>query len=805
MNLMKYVKKRNFNKTPEPKTSLKHQKNSLNFCIQKHDASHLHYDFRLEYKGVLLSWAIPKGPSLNPKDKRLAIKVEDHPIEYQYFEGVIPKGNYGAGTVEIWDHGTYTVPNAKSCKDVEKALTQGLKKGHFEIILSGDKINGLFVFQQLKTDNKATSWLLIKKNEINDVTVKSGIPINENHSKQKIDKLGKKALMPDFIAPMLAISMLEPFEDAEWLFELKWDGFRCLAIVNPPLVQLKSRSKQLLNDKFKPIEQQLKSIRKKVIFDGELVVLDRDGMPKFQLMQNYQKTGEGNLYYYVFDLLYKDDRDLRLEPLIVRKKLLKEYLEQLSLPLIRYSDHVLKNGKSFFKEVVKHHIEGMMAKKISSTYQSRRSHDWIKIKAKLRQEFVIGGFTAPRGSRKKFGALLVGVYEGNKLKYAGHVGGGFNSDLLNYIYLKLEKLIQKKSPFEQAPIPNAQVTWVKPKLLCEVSFAEWTKDNIMRQPIFQGLRDDKVATKVKKETPTLPHKKQENPKLPNLVLTNQDKIYWPHEGITKGEIVEYYTKISPFLLPFLKDRPIMLHRFPDGIEGVDFYQKDMSSTHPEWIKTCDISHNGKIDHYLLINDLESLLYAVNLGSIEIHPFISRQSSLENPDYCVIDLDPHDISFTQLVEVALYIHEILDNAKVRHYCKTSGAKGLHICIPLHAKYSYEQSKQFAEIIALNVNKNFPSFTSFERNPKKRSRKIYLDCLQNRKGQTIIAPYSVRPQLHASVSTPLLWEEVNENLDPSKFNIKTIFSRLSTKKDVFKPVLGAGINMKIALAKLKSMFG
>ena len=803
MSLKKYEKKRDFAKSPEPKGSLKRKKNSLNFCIQKHAASHLHYDFRLEYKGILLSWAIPKGPSLNPKDKRLAIKVEDHPLEYQYFEGVIPKGNYGAGTVEIWDHGTYTVPNSKNTKDVEKALTEGLKRGHFEVILSGNKISGVFVFQQLKTDNKAISWLFIKKNKSHEVAAKT-ITTNDLLQDPQVKKLGKKAAIPDFISPMLATSMLEPFDDDQWLFELKWDGFRSLAIINPPAVQLKSRSKHLLNDKFKPIENQLKKIHEKVIFDGELVVLDNHGMPKFQLMQNYQKTDQGNLYYYVFDLLYKDGRDLRSEPLIVRKKLLKECLEQLSLPLIRYSDHVLKEGESFFKEVVKQHIEGMMAKKISSTYQSRRSHDWIKIKTKLRQEFVIGGFTAPRGSRKKFGALLVGVYEGDKLKYAGHVGGGFNSDLLNDIYIKLEKLIQTNSPFEQTPKPNAKVTWVKPKLLCEVSFAEWTKDDIMRQPIFEGLRNDKPVSMVKKEIPIQRNEKQEkNTKLPNLVLTNQDKIYWPQEGITKGDILEYYRKISPFLLPYLKDRPIMLHRFPDGIEGVDFYQKDMSLTHPKWIETCSIHHNGKIDHYLLINDLESLLYAVNLGSIEIHPFITRQQSLENPDYCVIDLDPHDIAFTKLVEVALYIHEILENVQIRHYCKTSGAKGLHICIPLHAKYTYEQSKQFAEIIAMKTNKKFLSFTSLERDPKKRPRKIYLDCLQNRKGQTIVAPYSVRPQTHASVSTPLLWEEVNENLDPSKFNIKTIFSHLSTEKNSFKKVLGVGINMRAALAKLKSI--
>lgn len=758
MSLEKYQKKRNLKKSHEPKATVKRKKNALNFCIQRHDARHLHYDFRLEHKGVLLSWAIPKGPSSNPKDKRLAIKVEDHPLEYQYFEGEIPKGNYGAGAVKIWDHGTYTVPHAE---DVEKAITAGLKKGHFEILLSGEKIHGLYLFQKLKTDEKGTAWLLIKKHE---------------------------TAIPEFIAPMLAITQTEPFDDDEWLFELKWDGFRCLALIDPPEVQLKSRTKQLLNAKFKPIVEQLKSLREKVIFDGELVVLDSHGKPNFQLMQNFQKTGKGELYYYVFDLLFKDGVDLREEPLIERKKVLKAYLEKLSLPSIRYSDHVLKKGKAFFKEIVKHHVEGMMAKKISSSYQSRRSPDWVKIKTKLRQEFVIGGFTAPKGSRKKFGALLVGVYEGSELKYSGHVGGGFNTDSLSTIYLKLEKLVQKKCPFENTPATNAPVTWVKPKLLCEVSFAEWTKDNIMRQPIFEGLRDDKPAKRVAKEAPS------------NDLVTNEDKKYWPKEGITKGDLIAYYTKVSPYLLPYLKDRPIVLHRYPDGVEGVDFYQKDLSK-HPDWIKTCSITHQGKVDHYLLIDNLKSLLYAINLGSIEIHPFMSRKDSLEKPDYCVIDLDPHDIPFKKVIDVAQYIHELLDHVKVRHYCKTSGAKGLHICIPLHAQYTYEQSQQFAEIIAMNVHKRFPKETSLERSPKKRAKQIYLDCLQNRKGQTIVAPYSVRPQAHATVSAPLHWEEVNAKLDPRHFTIETIFSRLSGKKDPFKPVLGVGINMKTALTKLK----
>lgn len=481
-------------------------------------------------------------------------------------------------------------------------------------------------------------------------------------------------------------------------------------------------------------------------------------------------------------------------------------MKEASLPLIRFSDHVMSKGVSVFKEASKKQLEGIIGKKLASSYQSQRSKDWVKIKTVLRQEVVICGFTAPRGSRQKFGALLVGVYtEGHELNYIGHVGGGFDEAHLKDIYKQLKPLIQKDSPFKNPPKGNEAVTWVKPQLVCEVSFAEWTKGNHMRQPIFQGLRTDKSAKEIKKEIPQsapddAPAKNTKKTKEPSL--TNLEKIYWPQEKYTKGDLIEYYTNIAPFILPYLKDRPIVLHRFPNGIEGQDFYQKDIEFF-PDWIKTIPIQHEGKINHYLLINDLRSLLYAVNLGSIDLHPFMSRYKKLENPDYCVIDLDPHDISFDKVIETALVVHEILDEVNVKHYCKTSGGKGLHILIPLHAKYDYEQSKLFATIIAHGVHKKLPGITSLERNPKKRPKKIYLDCLQNNLGQTIVAPYSVRPRPKALVSTPLTWEEVNQDLDPSQFNIKTVPLRLRERGDIFKAILGASVNIKKALKDLKSL--
>ena len=441
--------------------------------------------------------------------------------------------------------------------------------------------------------------------------------------------------MPEFIQPMLATLVDKPFDSEEWLFEIKWDGFRALAFIDKKDVQLKSRNKLSFNTKFPSIVKELTKISGSVIFDREIVVVDTRGKSQFQLMQNYRQK-EGTLCYYVFDLLYKDGQDLRDIPLIKRKEVLKKFLQQLSLPLIRFSDHVLQDGIRFFKAAAKEKLEGIIGKKIASEYQSRRSHDWVKIKTSLRQEVVICGFTEPRGSRQKFGALIAGIYnKKNELQYSGHVGGGFDTKLLHDVYEKLKPLIVKKCPFKEEPTVNAPVTWVKPKMIAEVSFSEWTKDNIMRQPIFQGLRNDKDAISVKQEIPERAPIEKETKKLgiqekiKDLSLTNLDKVYWPKEKYTKGDLIAYYEKIAPYILPYLKNRPIILHRFPEGITGIDFYQKNINFSHPDWVKTTPVHHDdGKIDNYLLIDDVRSLLYAINLGSIDINPFLSRVKSLK---------------------------------------------------------------------------------------------------------------------------------------------------------------------------------
>lgn len=589
--------------------------------------------------------------------------------------------------------------------------------------------------------------------------------------------------MPDFIPPMLCTLIKEPFSDPDWLFEVKWDGFRALAFNDV----LKSRN-NIVFDQFPELNQDLKKIKENVILDGEIVILDEEGKSHFQLMQNYQRTRKGNLAYYVFDILYKDGKDLCSMPLIERKKILQSLLNKYKFSIVRYSDHIFEKGEAFFKTAEKEKLEGVIGKRMNSTYQSKRSRDWIKVKTSMRQEVVIGGFTEPQGSREKFGSLLVGVYNKKKeLIYAGQVGTGFDRFLLRELYQKMKPFIQDQCPFHTTPKKKA--TWVKPKLLCEISFTEWTKENRMRHPVFQGLRSDKPARSVKKEVPE-----------ENIMRTNLDKIYWPKEKITKGDLLAYYEKVAPLILPYLKDRPIMLHRFPDGIEGEDFYQKNHEKVPPS-IRTFPVKHEGgKVDHYLLIENLEGLLYAVNLGSIDLHPFMARCENLDKPDYCVIDLDPHDIPFEKVVELAQLLHKILEEAKIKHFCKTSGGKGLHILIPLHGKYTFEQSRQFAEVIGHILHDRMPESTSIDRSPKKRQNKIYIDCLQNRYGQTIVSPYSIRPRPGAKASTPLEWSEVKKGLTPDQFTIKTVLKRLK-KKDPLLPVLTTSINLQFALNSLK----
>lgn len=534
MRLREYEARRKFGKTPEPKPGLRPKGRHLIFVIHKHAARTLHYDLRLELEGVLKSWAVPKGPSLDPSLKRLAMMVEDHPFDYKDFEGVIPEGNYGAGSVIIWDRGFYHHPSAENSKEGEKLLLDGLRNGNMKFILEGKKLRGEFAL--VKTGRDEKSWLLLKKKDSyaskveilkenrsvvsdkNLVDVSGARP--KKTSVQKINQIRlREAIegedikdapvrpMPHSIRPMLATLVKEPFDDPDWIFEVKWDGYRAVAEIRSGNVSLYSRNQISLNQKFLPIVDSLRNFRFEAVLDGEIVVVDDQGHPDFQMLQNYQKSRSGHLLYYVFDLLHFQGHDLTNLPLLMRKELLRKILP--SAPKIKFSDHIQKEGVLFFNTVKEKGLEGIIAKHSQGIYRmGRRSRQWLKVKTQLTQEGVIAGFTEPGGGRKHFGSLVLGVFEGDELIYIGHCGGGFGAKLLKELRGKMDPLIQKECPFRVKPKTNSQVTWVKPKLVCEAIFHGWTAERLMRQPVFLRLREDKAARDVVRETAVTDRRQQ---------------------------------------------------------------------------------------------------------------------------------------------------------------------------------------------------------------------------------------------------------------------------------------------------------
>jgi bifunctional non-homologous end joining protein LigD len=920
MSLSQYQQKRKFSQTPEPKGKEKPSKGALRFVIQKHDASSVHYDFRLEMEGVLKSWAVPKGPSLNPADRRLAMMVEDHPYDYSTFEGVIPEGNYGAGTVIVWDEGTYEPAEGEglSKKEQEKLLLQGLHNGSLKIVLHGQKVKGLFNLVRLRKGGGDKSWLLIKKEDQfssdtditrQDQSVKTGKTLAQvaaahgatlNHPEEKTkpkttrsaklkvtglvkaatpgkkasaNKKGniksllgdrfsqvKEAAMPTEVVPMLATLVDDPFDNQGWIYEIKWDGYRTIAYVQQEGVELVSRNLKPFTDRYAPVGEALKKLKVNAVLDGEIVAVDQKGLANFQLLQNWMNTPEATLQFFVFDILWLDGYDVTTLPLIERKTLLCKLLPQHH-PILKYSDHVVGKGHQFFRAALKQGLEGIMAKKASSTYQiGIRTTDWLKIKVNQRQEVIIAGFTEPRNTRKFFGALLLGAYnEAGQLVYVGHTGSGFSTQSLEAIWSKLKPLAIEACPFHKCPRSNMPATWVKPKVVCEIKFTEWTKDWIARHPIFMGLRTDKKAREVriekaknismmkkatapkkaaaKKSAPkktalknAAPSKASAQKKSPvktktsglqlsldessdqtvtvgkqELSLTNLGKVYWPQEGTRKIDLVNYYLGIAPYILPYMLNRPQSLHRHPNGINAPNFYQKDVKGKVPDWMETyTDFSEstNQNVD-YLVCKDEATLVYMANLGCIEMHPWHSRIKSVDYPDWCLIDLDPEDIGFDKVIECAQVVRRVLESIGAVGYCKTSGSTGLHIYIPLGAKYDYDQSRQLAELVVALVHQELPETTSLERNPAKRKNKIYLDFLQNSETQTAAAPYSLRPKPGVPVSTPLHWDEVKPGLTSTTFHIGNIWDRVRSEGDLFTPVLGKGINLQKVLRKLESI--
>jgi bifunctional non-homologous end joining protein LigD len=829
MPLEEYHHKRAFDQTPEP-AGEPHEPSDepLRFVVQKHAASHLHYDFRLEMDGILRSWAVPKGPSLNPEDKRLAMMTEDHPFDYRTFEGIIPAGNYGAGSVMVWDEGTYEPLHATGDREHDDKLArQGVHQGHLTFILHGTKLRGEFALIKL-AHGEENAWLLVKANKDEyagdtdvsrqDRSAVTGRTLDEIADQAPVTQIAAADIpdapaqaLPDQPKPMLAETGAEPFDDPDWRYEIKWDGYRIMARISPDGVTLFSRNGQDYTERFGPAAVELEKLKLPAVIDGEMVIVDPDGKSNFQQLQNYLRTGAGRLVYYAFDIIHLDGRDLTGLPLSQRQDLLRR-----TLPAgdhLKLSEAVLTQGKALFEQAKRGGLEGLMAKRSDSRYlPGKRSRDWLKLKSSLRQEAVIIGYTQPRGGRQHFGALVLGVYQDSQLVYAGHTGTGFDDATLAELFEQMQPLRRDQPPVTPIPKTNEPAVWLDPVLVCEIGFTEWTADGAMRHPVFLGLRSDKAATDVVHEQPVAPAAEPPAKKPDDMIdvggrrvkFTHRDKVFWPDDHVTKGDLLDYYLSISDLILPYLRDRPESLNRYPNGINGASFYQKDMKGEAPEWAKTTMVhseSGNENIE-YLVCQDQPTLAYMLNLGCIELNPWNSRLESPEKPDWCVIDLDPEDIGFDAVIQTAQAVHAVLHELKVDSYPKTSGATGIHIYIPLGARYDYEQSKLLGQIIANLVHTRLPDITSVERLPKKRQGKVYLDFLQNRRGQTLASPYSVRPKPHATVSTPLHWDEVADGLTPQRFTIHNVHARIDEVGDLWHPVLGPGIDVPAVLARLGS---
>lgn len=901
MALTEYKRKRSFNETPEP-TGGKSEKNKLIFVVQKHAASRLHYDFRLELDGVLLSWAVPKGPSLNPADKRLAMHVEDHPFDYKDFEGNIPEGNYGAGTVIVWDSGTYEpIESAKTKKEQEEILRRDYQKGSMKFILHGKKLNGEFAIVKMK-GREENSWLLIKHRDNfasdEDITeqeksVVSGKTIEDiahdsksktwksNRSSEKktvakkvarktvtpatkkvksatspvdYEKLlqsvdgKKKSKLPSDIKPMLATLIDKPTDQRGWLYEVKWDGFRAITYLNEGSVDIRSRNNKDFNKKFYPLYQAAKDWNVNAVVDGEIIVVNENGKPDFNALQEWRSEADGELVYYLFDLLWLDGYSLMNVPLAERKELLKKIVP--SNGNVRVSEAFETSATEFFSLADKMELEGIIAKKADSLYKPDvRSKEWLKIKTEKHQEAIIAGYTVNENTTKRFSALLMGVYEGKELVFIGPVGTGFTVKMQDELLKRMKPYETDECPFDEVPDynkpsrfrpnpPKAKVVWLKPELVAEVSYRAVGGDGGMRHPSFRGLREDKdaknvvreeatavadaaesqqqplaekVLTKVDRERKTLLNPKDETQVRSldghELKFTNLSKVYWPDEGYTKRDMLNYYYQVAPLMLPYMKDRPQTLNRFPNGITGTSFYQKDVTGKVPSWIETYQYFSEGdqREKHFMVCTDEASLLYIASLGCIEMNPWSSRTQSPDNPDWCVIDLDPDKKNtFDQVIEAANVTKEVLDSLGIPSFPKTSGSTGLHIYIPLGAKYHYEDSKEFARGIVRVVNAQIPKFTSIERKVSDRNGKMYLDFLQNRPQATLAGPYSLRPKPGAPVSMPLDWTEVRKGLKIQNFTIKNAMSRLKETGDLFKGVLGEGIDLKSVVKILDNAF-
>lgn len=816
MALERYRRKRNFKKTSEPRPVRRSAKKSgehLSYVIQKHAARRLHYDFRLELEGTLKSWAIPKGPSLDPTMKRLAVHVEDHPLEYGSFEGRIPKGQYGGGTVQLWDRGTW-IPKGNPLA--------GYRQGKLEFTLAGRKLRGAWVLLKMKGRERQNedNWLLKKiddkearseqKGSILDrrpESVASGRTIEEIASKKPRSSSKKEAVnrpvmqalknvtkhkntpsrsaSPPKVRPQLATLVDSIPVGDEWLHEIKFDGFRTLAYKDKRTVTLFSRNDIERNARFSGIHKELQHLAaQSALLDGEIVVLDEQGKSDFHSMHEALHDDEQSRFVYmVFDLLYLNGVDVRELPLIERKEVLKKLLEHSRLKNIRYTEHIEGIGESVWLEVQRLGLEGVVSKLKDSPYSSGRSRSWLKIRHEKGQEFVIGGYTDSTSPVFKFGSLLLGYYNDAHLVYAGKVGTGFSDKLRQELYRKFRPLAQAKSPFTKVPrAARRGAHWIAPKLVAEIAFTEWTSDGRLRHPSFEGLRDDKDASQVHKESPSnekRPKKSTPTVTVEGVALSNADREIYPGAGISKEQLARYYSEISSWRLPHLQNRPLVLVRCPEGGSEC-FFQKHADAGFPKAIKRITIKEKTSKKAYLSITSIKDVISLVQLNALEFHLWGATIADIEKPDRMIFDLDPDpELPWPDVVATAKSLRVHLQKLGLVSFVKTTGGRGLHVAIPLVPKLGWDDFKALSREIASVFCDESPVPCTLNSSKAKRKGKVFIDYMRNGRGATSIAPYSVRARPGALVSMPLAWE----NLSPQKkeFSTKDILKRFHSQKD------------------------
>ena len=830
MALVQYWKKRDFKKTKEPsgnKTKTKatttttsvraRQTKALSFVVQKHDASHLHYDFRLEFEGVLKSWAVPKGPSFDPAEKRLAVEVEDHPIDYASFEGVIPAGEYGGGDVIVWDRGTWTS---------EKDIAESLKQGRLEFSLKGKKLGGSWVLVRTGRPSKKPHWLLIKRHDEfakshdeydvvaeHPESVKTGhlLPRDEGETRKAKRKPTKSVVkadfkaggkkkaqkFPGFIAPQLAKFAEAAPQGGDWVHEIKFDGYRALVTLDGKKAKFWTRARNDWTDRYGTLVQEFeklgskdgsKSVIENIIVDGEIVSIDEDGKTNFSQLQNTLsdvrlkgardggKSDKENLVYYVFDILWLNGVDLRERPLIERKALLEKLLKTLRSDRIRYSEHWLQEGPDVLRAACEKNLEGIISKRVDATYESTRSGAWLKSKCTKGQEFIIGGYSSPKGGRKGFGSILLGAFDDtNRLRYVGRVGTGFNEATLTSLLTKLKKLKTNESPFEVSLPTERDITFVKPKLVCRIIFGEWTKDKIVRHAVFDGLREDKDASLVKIETEAKTTTNDFN-------LTHPDKVLYPDVGVTKKEMAEYYKLVQDRILPHVTNRPLSLVRCPDGAGKECFFQKKLGLAKGKELRSRKLKGKEHDEEILTIDSVEGLYELVQMGVLEIHNWGCHVPKINKADLIVFDLDPDEgLNWRNVKEAAFELKELLENLNLKTWIKTTGGKGLHIHVPILPEHSFDEIKAFSLSVVQFLEKKHPDRYTSQSAFKKRKGRIFLDYLRNGYGATSVTPYSLRASSTASIAVPIAWSELRGLKGADLFTIHTIERRLRAGKD------------------------